>query len=73
MPGILAIITSVIFSLLFSFFITVYYTSPLNRIIAAIKHIQPKDRKITPTVKSNDELKNLEREVNNMIERLSKS
>lgn len=73
MPGIMAIIASVIFSLLFNFFITVYFTSPLNKIIHAVSQIQPKDRKIGTTVKTNDELKTLEKELNNMIERLSKS
>lgn len=73
MPGILAIITSIIFCVLFNFFINIYFTSPLNRLIKAINQLQPKDRKLGITIRTNDELKNLEKEINNMVERFSKS
>lgn len=73
MPGIVAIVGALIFSLLLSFFISKYYISPINQIAEAIKTFHPRDKALKTTIKSEDDLKRLEIEVNNLIDRLNKN
>ncbi|HOP03611.1 MAG TPA: hypothetical protein PL017_05675 [Tenuifilaceae bacterium] len=73
MPGIVAIVGALVFSLLLSFFISKYYISPINQIIQAIKTFHPRDKVLRTTIKSEDDLKQLEVEVNNLIDRLNKN
>ncbi|MFO8022165.1 MAG: MCP four helix bundle domain-containing protein [Perlabentimonas sp.] len=72
MPGIIAIIGALVFSLLLSFFISKYFVSPLSSLAEAIKNFQPKDKELKIKIKSNDEIKKIESEVNNLIYRLKK-
>jgi HAMP domain-containing protein len=73
MPGIVAIISAFIFLILFNFFISKYFISPLHKLSEAVKSVQPYDKRLISTVKSNDELKILEHEINNLLERLTRS
>lgn len=70
MPGIVAIVAAFIFSLLLNFFITKLFISPLDKLTEAIRNFQLKDKKLPPTVHTNDELKKLEVEINVLLERL---
>ena len=70
MPGIVAIIGALIFSLILSFFISRYFISPLSEIADAIKKYDPKDKKLNINIKSDDEIKRIEEEVNNLITKL---
>jgi nitrate/nitrite-specific signal transduction histidine kinase len=72
MPGIIAIVGAVVFSLLLSFFISKYYVSPLVDLVEAIKSYNPRDKSIRSNIKSDDEIKRIEIEVNNLINRLVK-
>jgi CHASE3 domain sensor protein len=72
MPGIVAIVGALIFSLLLSFFISKYYISPLSSLADAIKTFNPREKYLRSNIKSEDEIKKIESEVNNLITRLVK-
>ena len=72
MPGIVAIIGAIVFSILLNFFISRYYVSPLNEVASAIKNFNPRDKAIKTNIKTEDEIKALENEVNSLISRIHK-
>lgn len=72
MPGIIAIIGALLFSFLLNFYINVQFVNPLKTLIKAIKAHHPDDRLLETNIRSEDEIKELEREVNKMIIRYSK-
>ena len=71
MPGIVAIVAAIIFSLLLNFFISKYFVSPIDRLTKAVKNFHPSNHKLTPVIKSNDELKALEQEISSLLEKLT--
>ena len=73
MPGIVAIVGSLIFSMILSFFISKYYISPLSSLSDAIRTFHPHEKQLRSNLKSEDEIKKIENEVNNLITRLVKS
>jgi HAMP domain-containing protein len=72
MPGIVAIIGGLVFSLLLSFFISKYFVSPISEIAEAVKSFNTRDKALRTNIRSNDELKKLETEINGLIARLTK-
>lgn len=72
MPGIVAIIGGLVFSLLLSFFISKYFVSPISEIAEAVKKFNLRDKALRTNIKSNDEIKKLETEINSLIFRLTK-
>lgn len=72
MPGIVAIVGALILSLLLSFFISKYYVSPISDLAEAVKSFHPREKNLRSKIKSNDEIKELENEINNLIYRLIK-
>ncbi|MDX9770773.1 MAG: MCP four helix bundle domain-containing protein [Tenuifilaceae bacterium] len=72
MPGIVAIVGALVFSLLLSFFISKYYITPLSSLSDAIKTFTPRESQLRSNIKSEDEIKKIEVEVNNLITRLVK-
>lgn len=72
MPGIVAIVGALIFSLLLSFFISKYYVSPLSELSEAIINFNPREKVLKSNIKTEDEIKKIEDEVNNLIARLVK-
>ncbi len=72
MPGIVAIIGALVFSVLLSFFISKYYVSPLGNLATAIKNFHPREKQLRSNIKSEDEIKKIEVEVNGLIEKLIK-
>jgi HAMP domain-containing protein len=73
MPGIVAIIGGLVFSLLLSFFISKYFVSPISEIAEAVKSFNARDKALRTNIRSTDELKKLETEINDLIIRLTKS
>lgn len=73
MPGIVAIVGALIFSLLLSFFISKYFVSPINQIVEALRTFNPNDSVLKTNIKSEDDIKQLENEINNLIDRLNKN
>ncbi len=72
MPGIVAIIGGLVFSLLLSFFISKYFVSPISEIAEAVKNFTTRDKTLRTNIRSNDEIKKLETEINSLIFRLTK-
>jgi methyl-accepting chemotaxis protein len=72
MPGIVAIVGALVFSLILTFFISKYYISPLSCLADAIKNFHPSHKTIKSNIRTEDEIKKIEVNVNNLIERLIK-
>ena len=70
MPGIISIIAALIFSLMLSFFITKYFVQPIEQLVEAVKYYQPNQRLLNTNINSNDEIKQLEQSINNLLVRL---
>lgn len=72
MPGIVAIISALIFLVIFNFFISKYFVNPIEKIIASLKNYNTYTQKFNADLLSNDELKELEIEIQNLINRIKK-
>lgn len=71
MPGIVAIISSLLLILIFNYLISHYFVNPLKSLIRAINHYYPSTKKeFTANIESNDELKDLENEIKELISRI---
>ena len=70
MPAIVSIVAAIVFALLLNFFISEYFIRPINRLIDGVKSFYPEKGIINCDIKSNDEIKRLETETNNLIGRL---
>ncbi len=72
MPAIVSIAAAVIFVLLFNFFIAIYFSHPIKKLINSIKEFYPEKGRLNAHISSQDEFKTLEEEINNLIYRLLK-
>lgn len=72
MPGIVAIVGGIVFSIILSFFISKYYIAPLSELAEAIRTYHPSEKQLRSSIKSDDEIKRIEESVNNLINRLLK-
>ncbi|HUI32854.1 MAG TPA: MCP four helix bundle domain-containing protein [Dysgonamonadaceae bacterium] len=70
MPGIVSIILAIIFALLLNFFISRYFVTPLHKLIDATKNYKPPLTNLNVTINSEDELKTLKIEIDNLIRRV---
>jgi len=70
MPGIVAIIGALVFLVIFNFFIGRYYVRPIKNLIKALKNTNSKEKKFDAKIYSNDEFKDLENEIQNLIYRI---
>ncbi|MCF6241471.1 MAG: MCP four helix bundle domain-containing protein [Bacteroidales bacterium] len=70
MPGIVSIIAALIFSLMLSFFITRYFVHPIEQLVQAVKFYEPNQKLLNSNISSNDEIKQLEQSINNLLVRL---
>ena len=70
MPGIVSIILAIVFALLLNFFISRYFVDPLNKLISATQSYNPPSANLNVDIKSEDELKKLQLEINNLIRRI---
>lgn len=70
MPGIVSIILAIIFALLLNFYISHYFVNPLNKLISATQNYIPPSTNLKVDIKSEDELKTLQLEINSLIRRL---
>lgn len=71
MPGIVAIISALVFSLLLNFFISKYFVSPIGKLAEALKNYHPGRKQFTAGIETDDEIKRLERGIQELIDRLS--
>jgi methyl-accepting chemotaxis protein len=72
MPGIVAIISAVIFSAVLNFFISRYFVKPLTDLANAIDNYKDGNLDLNVNLTSNDEIKKLEQSVANLLRRISK-
>lgn len=70
MPAIVSIVTAVIFAVLFNFFIAEYFVSPIRRLCREVSLFYPERGHLKANIRSKDEIKRLETEINNLIHRL---
>lgn len=70
MPSIVSIILAIVFALLLNFYISHYFVNPLNKLIDATKNYIPPASNLKVDIKSEDELKTLQLEINNLIRRI---
>lgn len=71
MSGIVSIILAIIFALLLNFFISRYFVGPLHKLIFAIQSYKPPLPNLNVDISSEDELRTLQNEINNLIRRIS--
>lgn len=72
MPGIVAIIGGLVFTIILSFFISRYLVTPINDLIEAVRNFSPRDRSLKTHITTNDEITQLENEINGLILKLTK-
>jgi len=72
MPGIVAITSSLIFLIIFNFFIGIILVRPIKKLIHAVKAYNKYSKDFNADIINNDDLKILEEEIHNLIQRLQK-
>jgi len=72
MPGIVAIISALVFLIILNFFITQYFVRPILNLVNAVNNFREGQQKLTSHIVSEDEIKQLEQAINNLLLRLSK-
>ncbi len=73
MPGIVAIISALIFTVLLNFFISRYFVNPISEIADAVNKVNNGDLFLKSNITSDDEIKKLENAINNLLVRLTKN
>jgi len=73
MPGIVAIFSALIFLIIFNFFINKYYINPIKNLIGAVKNYNPLILNFDAGITTDDELKELENEIENLIHKIKQS
>lgn len=69
MPAIISIIAAIFFAILLNIFISIYFIQPINRLIKEVKYFYPEKTEINAKINSTDEIKSLEKEINQLIRR----
>jgi HAMP domain-containing protein len=71
MPGIVAIISALVFSLLLNFFISKFFVAPLNTLARAVKNFQPSsDKHFSANIDTYAEIRHLEKAIGQLIDRV---
>jgi len=71
MPGIVAIISTFIFALILNFFINFYFVGPITKLAQAIKNYSPSDGNFIADIRADNEIRNLELEIRDLIDRIN--
>lgn len=69
MPGIVAIISALVFLFMFNFFINRYFVAPLERLIISVNNFNPGHTHFDAKIETHDELKELETAIKNLTEK----
>ena len=67
MPGIVAIITAVLFTLLFNYFIHHYFAEPIVQITKGVEDFNVYGKEFKVEIETEDELKRLAEAINNLL------
>lgn len=73
MPGIVSVVAAVVFAILLNFFISISFINPIKKLIEEVKSFYPGSSKIDAKITSEDEIKTLENEINDLTARLLKN
>ncbi|MCF8373843.1 MAG: MCP four helix bundle domain-containing protein [Bacteroidales bacterium] len=71
MPGIVTIIAALLFSVMLNFFISRYLVTPILELTEAVKNYKFVNSSLQLNIKSEDEIKTLEMEINKLINKTS--
>jgi len=71
MPGIISILSALLFSLILNFFISKYFINPIAKIAKAINVYKVGDYRLNSNITSSDEIKDLENNVNELIAKVN--
>lgn len=73
MPGIVAIISALVFLIIFNFFISKYFVKSIGNLIYSLKHYNSQKNIFDAGITTKDEFKELENEIQNLIDKLTQS
>lgn len=72
MPAIVSIASAILFAFILSFFLIEYIVNPIHKIKDSVSTFYPEQYNLKVKINTNDEIKELEKEINNLIARLLK-
>lgn len=70
MPGIVAVAAVILFAFLFNFFLSSSLVDPVQKLIRSTKNFRPNHQNFSANLKNNDEFKELENGIQDVIEKL---
>jgi methyl-accepting chemotaxis protein len=70
MPGIIAIVSALVFLILFNFFIRRIFVRPIQKITESVKNFHPNSEGLKSDITYHDEFEVLENEIQLLIQRL---
>lgn len=73
MPSIIAIISSLVFLVIFNFLIGKYYVKPIKKLIHSLKYYNSNTQNFDAGISTNDEFKELEKEIQSLIYKIKKT
>jgi methyl-accepting chemotaxis protein len=71
MPGTVAVISALIFSFLFTYFVNLYMVNPIRRMIRGIEDFLKRDKEFDVSVETNDEISHLSSAIRSLCSRVS--
>lgn len=71
MPGIVAVISALVFSLIFSYFVNQYMVNPINKMAHGIEDFLERDKTFDVTVETKDEISHLSSAIRSLCARVS--
>ncbi len=71
MPGIVAVISALVFSLIFSYFVNQYMVNPINKMAHGIEDFLERDKTFVITVETKDEISHLSSAIRSLCTRVS--
>ncbi len=70
MPGIVAIAAALVFLMILNYFVSKFFVNPVHNLVRALKNYSNQSQKFDAGISSDDEMKDLETEIMNLIIRL---
>lgn len=71
MPGIVAVISALVFSLIFSYFVNQYMVNPINKMVHGIKDFLERGKTFDVTVETKDEISDLSSAIRSLSSKVS--
>ncbi len=71
MPGIVAVISALVFSLIFSYFVNQYMVNPINKMAHGIEDFLERDKTFDVTVETKDEISHLSSAIRSLCSKVS--